>query len=63
MVPLFPGIMLLVPGSVGFRGLSSMMAHDVVSGIQTAFTMILMAVALVAGLLLANDILPPKRAL
>ncbi len=63
VVPLFPGIMLLVPGSVGFRGLSSMMAHDVVSGIQTAFTMILMAVALVAGLLLANDILPPKRAL
>ncbi|MGA9521469.1 MAG: threonine/serine exporter family protein [Myxococcaceae bacterium] len=63
VVPLFPAIMLLVPGSVGFRGISSLMANDVVSGVQTAFTMVLMAVALVTGLLLANDIIPPKRAL
>ncbi|MBX5481120.1 MAG: threonine/serine exporter family protein [Myxococcaceae bacterium] len=63
VVPLFPGIMLLVPGSIGFRSLSSLMAHDVVSGVQTAFTMVLVAVALVAGLLLANAILPAKRAL
>ncbi|MFN7132052.1 MAG: threonine/serine exporter family protein, partial [Myxococcales bacterium] len=63
VVPLFPGIMLLVPGSIGFRSLSSLMANDVVSGVQTAFTMILVAVALVAGLLLANQLLPPRRAL
>lgn len=63
VVPLFPGIMLLVPGSIGFRSLSSLMAHDVVGGVQTAFTMILMAVALVAGLVLASNILPARRAL
>lgn len=63
VVPLFPGIMLLVPGSIGFRSLSSLMAHDVVSGVQTAFTMILVAIALVAGLLIANDIVPARRAL
>lgn len=63
VVPLFPGIMLLVPGSIGFRSLSSLMAHDVVSGVQTAFTMVLVAVALVAGLLFANDIVPARRAL
>jgi len=63
VVPLFPGIMLLVPGSIGFQSLASLMAHDVVSGVQTAFTMVLVAVALVAGLLLANGIAPAKRAL
>lgn len=63
VVPLFPGIMLLVPGSIGFRSLSSLMAHDVVSGVQTAFTMMLVAVALVAGLLLAHELLPAKRPL
>lgn len=63
VVTLFPGIMLLVPGSIGFRSLSSLLAHDVVSGVQTAFTSILVAVALVAGLLLANDIVRPRRAL
>jgi uncharacterized membrane protein YjjB (DUF3815 family) len=55
--------MLLVPGSMGFLSLSSLMANDVVSGVQKAFDMVLIAVALVAGLLLANDIVPAKRAL
>lgn len=63
VIPLFPGIMLLVPGSIGFNGLSDLMAHDVVSGVQTAFTSVLVAVALVAGLLLANDVVSPRRAL
>lgn len=63
VVALFPSIMLLVPGSIGFRSLSSLLANDVVSGVQTAFTMILVAVALVAGLLLANELFPPRRVL
>lgn len=58
-----PGLMLLVPGSIGFRGVSSFLAHDALSGVQAAFTMALVAVALVTGLLLANVLLPPKRAL
>jgi uncharacterized membrane protein YjjB (DUF3815 family) len=39
------------------------MEHDVVSGLQTAFTVAQMAVALAAGLLLANVAVPPRRAL
>ena len=56
-----PGIMLLVPGSVGFRGLAALMDEKIVSGVDTSFKMILTAVALVAGTLMANIIAPPRR--
>ena len=57
-VVLVPGILLLVPGSVGFRSLTSLMERKAVAGIETAFSMILTAVALVAGLLIAGVIAP-----
>lgn len=62
-VTLVPGIMLLVPGSVGFQSVSSLIAHDVVSGMETAFLMSVLGIALVSGLLLANAVVPPRRAL
>ena len=58
-----PALMLLVPGSLGFRGVSSFLARDTVLGIEAAFTVLLVATALVAGLLVANVVLPPRRAL
>ena len=60
-VVLVPGILLLVPGSVGFRSLTSLMERRAVAGIETAFSMILTAVALVAGLLIAGVIAPEPR--
>jgi uncharacterized membrane protein YjjP (DUF1212 family) len=60
-VVLVPGILLLVPGSVGFRSLTSLMERQAVAGIETAFSMILTAVALVAGLLIAGVIAPEPR--
>jgi uncharacterized membrane protein YjjP (DUF1212 family) len=56
-----PGIMLLVPGSVGFRALAALMDEKIVSGVDTSFKMILTAVALVAGTLMANIVTPPRR--
>jgi uncharacterized membrane protein YjjP (DUF1212 family) len=56
-----PGILLLVPGSVGFRGLTSLLERQAVVGVETIFGMIITAVALVAGLLLAAAIAPEKR--
>ena len=56
-----PGILLLVPGSVGFRGLASLMERQAVAGIETIFSMILTAVALVAGLLVAAVVAPERR--
>lgn len=58
-----PGILLLVPGSVGFRGVIAMLDNDVVSGVTAAFKMVLIATCLVAGLLFANVALPSRRAL
>jgi uncharacterized membrane protein YjjB (DUF3815 family) len=62
-VTLIPGIILLVPGSVGFSSLSSLIADDIVSGMEMAFTMSIMGVALVTGLLLAGSIVSPRRSL
>jgi len=39
------------------------MHKDVLSGVDTAVTTMLVAVSLVAGLLLANVLLPPRNAL
>jgi len=62
-IPLVPGLMLLVPGSIGFRSLLSLLERNVLSGVETAFQMTMVAVSLVTGLLLANVVLPPRRAL
>jgi len=54
-----PGIMVLVPGSVGLRSLTALLSHDVVTGIEVGFAMMMTAVALVVGALLANVLIPP----
>lgn len=61
LVTVVPGLMMLVPGSLGFRSLESLLANDVVTGIANAFSMVLVAVAIVAGLLLANAVVPSGR--
>lgn len=61
MLILLPGLMLLVPGSIGFRSLAALIDHQTLSGVQAAFTMTLVAIALVTGLLVANVIVPPHR--
>lgn len=58
-IPIVPGLLLLVPGSLGFQSLASLMGHDTLQGIEAAFQMILVAVALATGLLVANVVLPP----
>ena len=60
-VVLVPGTLLLVPGSVGYRSISALMERDTVAGIERAFSMILTAVALVAGLLIAGVVAPESR--
>jgi uncharacterized membrane protein YjjB (DUF3815 family) len=60
---IIPGITLLVPGSAGFRGLHALMQNDVVSGIGIATTAVMVAGSLVAGLLVANALLPAPRGL
>ena len=58
-----PGLILLVPGSLGFRSLAALLERDVLSGVHAAFEMTLVAIALTMGLLLASVVVPPRRAL
>lgn len=58
-----PAMTMLVPGSIGFLSVSSLMVEDAVSGVQTAFQVAVVAVALTAGLLTAAVLLPPRRLL
>ena len=58
-----PGIILLVPGSVGLKSLYFVFQHDVYQGLDTAFSLIVILVTLVAGLLFGNLLLPPRRSL
>jgi uncharacterized membrane protein YjjP (DUF1212 family) len=60
-VVLVPGILMLVPGSVGYRSLSSFLERRTLAGIETAFSMMLTAVALAAGLLIAGVVAPEPR--
>jgi len=63
VVTIVPGMMLLVPGSLGFRSLESLLARDVLAGVDTAFSMLMVAVAIAAGLLFANALVPSRRVL
>lgn len=58
-----PGLLILVPGALGYRSLTAMLASDTIAGVELAFAMILTAGSLVGGLLIANLMLPPKRIL
>jgi uncharacterized membrane protein YjjP (DUF1212 family) len=59
-VPLVPGVLLLVPGSIGFRSFALLLEQQVVVGVDAAFTMTMTAISLAAGLLLANVLVPPE---
>jgi len=58
-----PGLILLVPGSIGMRALSALVGQDVISGIETGFLAIMIAVALATGLILASALVPPRTSL
>lgn len=58
-----PGMMLLVPGSFGFLSLGEMLSGNVDQGAKNAFTMALVAAALVIGVLVANVLVPPRKLL
>lgn len=63
LVTLTPGILVLVPGSVGYRSLTAFLDNNTIAGIDLAFQMVIVAVSLVGGILTANVLVPPRRVL
>ena len=58
-----PGLILLVPGSIGLRSLSTLLQEDVVAGVETAILAGIIAVALTTGMILASVLVPPRTTL
>lgn len=56
LVTLVPAFLLLVPGSFGFKSVSLFLGKDITSGIDAAIRMMLIAMAIAAGLLVAQAI-------
>ena len=57
-----PGIILLVPGSVSFRGLISLMQQqDMGAGQAALMAVVNILMALIAGLLFGNLLIPARR--
>jgi uncharacterized membrane protein YjjB (DUF3815 family) len=56
-----PGLLVLVPGSFGFRGVVSLFAEDASSGVELVTRMLAIGMALVSGLLLAGVAYPSQR--
>jgi uncharacterized membrane protein YjjP (DUF1212 family) len=59
-VTLVPGLLLLVPGSIGFSSLTSLLDRQTLTGVEAAFRMTLVAASLVTGLLLSNVLVQPR---
>jgi uncharacterized membrane protein YjjP (DUF1212 family) len=59
-----PGIILLVPGSVGYQTLTFLLAErNVDGGVHMAIVLVTLLVSLVAGLLFGDLLVTPRRAL
>ncbi len=63
-VLLTPGLLLLVPGSMGFRSLLALVEQDATLGVTEAFRVSVVALALVVGMLVSAGVRgAPRRAL
>ena len=60
---LIPGLIPMVPGSIGFRSLTSMYHQDVMGAMTATFNLVIVAVALVAGLTIGNMVVHPRRSI
>ncbi len=58
-----PGIILLVPGSVGFRSMSFLVERDTTLGMDSGILLLTLLVSLVAGLLFGDLLISPRRSL
>ncbi len=62
-IVLLPAIVLLVSGSIGFRGLAAIVEGQTFTGLQEFFQMFVVALLIVGGLLVGNTIVRPKSSL
>ena len=61
MVTVVPGLLILVPGNMGFRTVTSMLGQQVEDGVATGFRVLIIGISLAAGLLAGNVIASGAR--
>jgi len=57
---LLPALMLLLPGSIGFRSLTLLLHQQTLAGLEAGFHALFVSVALMLGLLVANATVPRR---
>lgn len=63
MIFSLPAIILLVPGSVGYKSLDLFFGQNTIMAVNTMFQTLVLCIALVAGTYFGNLIIGPKRSL
>lgn len=61
MVLLLPSLMLILPGTIGFRSLTLLLHQQTLAGLEAGFHALFVSVALMLGLLVANATVPRRR--
>jgi uncharacterized membrane protein YjjB (DUF3815 family) len=57
-----PGVLMLAPGSVGFKSALQLLTGGTVTGITTAFDTFVTAISIAYGLMIATLVLPSRFA-
>ncbi len=60
-IVLLPAIVLLVSGTIGFRGIAAMAQGDLHLGVQQFFQMFVVAMTILAGIMIGYTIVKPER--
>lgn len=63
LIPSTPGMIILVPGALGYRALTALFESQTLTGLEFAFTTVIIAFSLAGGLLAASAVIPPRRIL
>ena len=62
MVTTIPGLLLLVPGSIGFQSINALLGQNAQAGVEAAFKVVLVGISLAAGVLLGTAAVPLPKA-
>ena len=62
-IVLIPAIVMLVSGTIGFRGLASMAGGDLLLGAQQFLQMFVVAMTIFAGIVVGHTIIRPESGL
>jgi uncharacterized membrane protein YjjB (DUF3815 family) len=57
---LIPAIVMLVSGTIGFRGLAAMAEGELLLGVQQFLQMFIVAITILAGILIGFTIVRPE---